>query len=270
MDRLIHRSKRVISFLQRYQKYPLFIPIYGITYFLKGFSLHAHFLTNEEVVEELKKGKSIIRLGDGDIVNIQLDMDNCYHKPSERLKEMYRTIIMSYSKKSPYMLSVPIFINKTNKELKALGPRKLEWGLPMKIMFLLQFNRKAPYMDAHSFYYDNYFESVVAPLFLNKKVIFIANGKTIEKQKANEKLPWKDAIFIESPATDAMDAYESIQEKLDNALATIGKENAVIFFAMGPVGKGMAYEYAHKGYQSIDIGKVCEVMFTGESIQYLI
>ena len=67
-----------------------------------------------------------------------------------------------------------------------------------------------------------------------------------------------------------MDAYENIKRNLDKTLNGIGKNDVVIFSAMGPVGKYIVYEYANKGYQGIDIGKVAEVMFTGESIAYLI
>ena len=125
-------------------------------------------------------------------------------------------------------------------------------------------------MDAHNFYYDNYFEQTIAPLFASKKVIFITNKKTINKQKGNKNLLWQDAIYIESPEINAMDAYENIKRNLDKTLNGIGKNDVVIFSAMGPVGKYIVYEYANKGYQGIDIGKVAEVMFTGESIAYLI
>ena len=140
----------------------------------------------------------------------------------------------------------------------------------MKVMFLLRFNKNCPYADAHNFYYDNYFENVIAPLFKDKRVVFITNKKTIEKQKGNKNLLWQDAMYVESPEINAMDTYEDIKHNLDKALNGIDKKNVVIFGAMGPVGKYIIYEYANKGYQGVDIGKVSEVMFTGESIQYLI
>ncbi len=270
MSRLIRIFKRISAFVYRYRKYPLFIPVYGIVYFMKGFSLHARFYTDEELLSELAKGKSIVRLGDGDIINIQFDMDNCYHRSDKRLRHMYKEIIETYNTKSPYILSVPIFMNTTNAELKALGPRKLEWGIPMKIMFMLQFNRSMPYMDAHNFYYDNYLEQTIAPLFKDKQLIVITNRRVIDKQKNNPRLPWNNIIYIEAPEINAMDAYESIKQQLDEIFSGKDKKKFVMFVAMGPVGKYIVYEYAHRGYQGIDIGKGVETMFTSESIQYLI
>lgn len=262
------KISRIFAFLKRYIKHPLYIIVYACTYFLKGFASKIQFYTDEEMIDFLKKGKSIIRLGDGDIVHIQLGIDNPCQHPDKRLRDMYTTIIINYKKNSSYILSVPIFLNKTNSELRSLGKRKLEWGLPMKVMFFLCFNKNIPYMDAHNFYYDNYFEQTVAPIFKNRKAIFVTNKTTIGKQKNNKNLPWQDAIYIESPGSNAMDKYEDIKRALDKVLTGFDKNSVVVFYAMGPVGKYLAYEYANRGYQGIDIGKVSEVMFTGESIQH--
>jgi hypothetical protein len=221
-------------------------------------------------VTELKKGKTIIRLGDGDMVSIPLDLENCYHYSSQRLKDMYREIISDYRSSSPYVLSVPIFVNTKNTELSKMGSGKRRWGVSMKTMFFLQFNKDVPYMDAHNFYYDNFFEGIIAPVFKDKQVVFVTNKNTIEKQKNNQNLPWKNPIYVETPFVDAMNAYEDIKKDLDQKIAPYSKGDIVIFAAMGPVGKYIVYEYAKKGYQGIDIGKVCEVMYTGESIQYMI
>lgn len=264
------KISKIFAFLKRYAKHPLYVTLYGCTFFLKGFGLKIQFYNNEELLGLLKRGKSIIRLGDGDIVSIPLDLENCYHRSSKELKDMYTTIIKNYHKDSPYILSVPKFLNMTNTELKNLGERKLEWCLPMKVMFVLNFNKDYAYADAHNFYYDNFFEKLIDPLFREKRVIFISNRKTIEKQKRNKNLPWRDVVYVESPEVNAMDAYIDIKHNLNKALIGTDKKDVVIYNAMGPVGKYIVYEYANRGYQGIDIGKVSEVMFTGESIQYLI
>lgn len=264
------KVSRIFEFLKRYTKHPLYIFVYALAYFMRGFECKIRFYSDDEVIDLLKKGKSIIRLGDGDIVNIPLDIENCYHRPDQKLKDMYSEIIKNYSAGGSYVLSVPIFLNMTNTNLAKLGKGKLEWGLPMKVMFFLRFNKNCSYMDAHNFYYDNYFEGMIAPLFKDRLAIFITNKKTIEKQKNNKSLLWQDAVYIEAPEIDAMDEYENIKRNLNRVLEGIDKNKVVIFAAMGPVGKYLVYEYANMGYQGVDIGKVSEVMFTGESIQYLI
>ncbi len=258
------------AFIKRYRKHPLYMLVYVLGFFQKNFASHIYFYTDEELVELLKEGKTIIRLGDGDIVSIQLDLENCYHISDKRLKDMYATLIREYKNGSPYILSVPVFVNTKNTDLKKLGKGKLQWGMAMKTMFFLKFNKDVPYMDAHNFYYDNYFEGKIAPLFIDKQVVFITNRNTIEKQKNNPNMPWKNAIYVESPFVDAMNSYEAIKKDLDQKISQYNKKDIVIFAAMGPVGKYILYEYAEKGYQGIDIGKVCEVMFTGESIQYMV
>ena len=87
------KISRILAFLKRYIKHPLYIIVYVSVYFLKGFAFKIQFYTNEELVDLLRRGKSIIRLGDGDIVSIPLDIENCYHRSDQKLKDMYATII---------------------------------------------------------------------------------------------------------------------------------------------------------------------------------
>ena len=270
MSHVVQFLSKAFAFLVRYRKHPLYVLVFLWGYCLRNFTFSIHFYTNEELVSHLEKGKSLIRFGDGDMVSIPLDLENCYHVSSQKLKDMYATIIREYRDTSPYVLSVPVFVNMKNTELKEMGPGKLRWGVSMKTMFFLRFNKKVAYMDAHNFYYDNFFEGIIAPIFKDKQVVFVTNKNTIERQRNNQNLPWKNPIYVETPFVDALNAYDSIKKELDDKIAPFRKKDIVIFAAMGPVGKYILYEYAEKGYQGIDIGKVCEVMFTGESIQYMI
>ncbi|MFH1188281.1 MAG: GT-D fold domain-containing glycosyltransferase [bacterium] len=240
---------------------------YIYVFFLKDFSFKIHFYTPIELAELIQEGKSIIRLGDGEI-NLFHGFKNHYHFFSPSLKDMIKKIITSYSSESLYILSVPRFINVSNQELKMIG--KLSVWLPLKVVFLLLFPKKISYMDSHNFYYDEYFENFLTPLFVNKKIIFVTNGKTIKKQKQNTKLPWKDIVYIETPETDALISYDNIVTLINKEIKKHNSKDVVLFIAMGPVGKYLIYEYADRGYQGIDIGKIAEVMFTGESVQYLI
>lgn len=253
------------------KKYLLKHPIYVLTcvifYFLKDFRIKINFYSDKEIVEGLKQGKSIIRFGDGDIVNILLGMENIYHRDDKNLRKMYEEIVSSYTKKSEYIFSVPRFITMNHKELIALGEGKLNWGVRMKAMFFLHFNKNVSYMDAHNFYYDNYFATVFAPVFKDKKVICLTNKRVIEDQRKNKAIPWKDIFYIESPEINAMDAYERIVTSLGEELSKYNKQDVVIFAAMGPVGKCIIFKYAQKGYQGIDIGRGLEVMYKDESLE---
>lgn len=259
---------RAINFLKRYLlKHPIYVVTYICTYYLKGFAFNEHFYSKEEIKELILRGKSIIRFGDGEI-NLLLDLKNHYHKFSPKLKEMIKEITASYSKDSHYILSIPKFINFRNEELKKIG--KLNVWMPLKVMFLLMFSKNIGYMDAHNFYYDNYFEEVVAPIIKDKKIILITKKETIEKQKNSNYIPWKYASYIETPEENAIERYEDIKKSLNKELLNYKKEEIVLLVAMGPVGKYLIFEYGNKGYQGIDAGFVVEKMFTGESVQYLI
>lgn len=263
------KVKRIISFVLRYVfTHPIYAVMYGVCLLRKNFVFNIHLYTPEEIALMIKNGKSVIRLGDGEISTIPLGLPNCYQEPNKVIKKMLRTIVRDYTAHCPYVLSVPRFINMKNSELKSIG--KLYVWLPIKVMFLLRFNKKTSYMDAHNFYYDNYFDTIVAPIIKNKKIICVTNKKTIEKQKKNINLPWREIFYVECPEYDALDSYDTITTSIDTFATQYDKRDIVILVAVGPVGKYLAYEYAHKGYQSLDIGKVAEVMFTGESIQYLI
>jgi hypothetical protein len=247
--------------------HPIYTVVYALTLFQRSFRFTAHFSTEAEVTDLLRSGKSIIRFGDGEI-NLLLGLRNHYHPFSSKLQGMLRDIVAKYRKTSPYLLSIPRFVNVSNDELRAIG--KLNVWMPLKVMFLLCFPKRMPYMDAHNFYYDGYFERVIVPVIADKSVILITNAATIHKQKNNPRFPWKAASFVETPEADSLIASDEIRHSVDMALSGLRHEDAVLLFALGPVGKHMVKEYAEKGYQSLDIGKVAEVMFTDESIEWMI
>lgn len=260
--------KRVIKFLNQYLfKYPDYVFFYALFSWQKDFTLKVSLLNDNEVKESVKKGKSFIRFGDGEI-NVLLGLRNHYQNFSPRLQKMLNEVVLNYSHKCDYILGVPRFVNVTNKELRHMG--KLRVWLPLKIIFLLRFNRQISYMDSHNFYYDDYFERVIVPEILDKNIIIVTKKETITQLQRNKKLPWENIIYIETPENNALDFYDDIKKSIDSKLEGQDKRNVVLLFAMGPLGKYLIYEYAKSGVQCLDIGKVAEVMFTDVSISYLI
>ena len=80
-------------------------------------------------------------------------------------------IVESYHQDSPYILSVPRFTNCIKKELESIG--KLQVWLPLKVMLGIYFNKTLAYLDAHSFYYDGYFERTVGSVIADKQVVLV-------------------------------------------------------------------------------------------------
>jgi Glycosyltransferase GT-D fold len=260
--------KRSYNFVKRYLfKNPLYIFLYALNFWRPGFVFKANLLSEAELIKEIEKGKSLIRMGDGEI-SLMLGLKNHYQNFSPELKRAMFDIVLGYKDNSPYILSIPRFINCTNDELHGMG--KFQVWMPLKVMFLLYFNKSTSYLDAHSFYYDGYFERTVGPAIVAKKVILITKEETIRKQELNPNIPWTDFQSVVVPSEESLSAYDVIKADIEKALIGLDKKSVVLLFAMGPVGKILALEYAKLGVQSIDIGKVAEVMYTGESIAYIV
>lgn len=259
---------RGFNFLIRYVfTNPRYVFRYLLVFWRQGFSFQARLLSEQEFIVELKKGKSLIRLGDGEI-NLMLGLRNHYQNFSPVLQQAMFKIVEGYNHNSPYLLSLPRFINCTNKELRSMG--KLQVWLPLKVMFGIYFKKTLAYLDAHSFYYDGYFERTVGPVIERKHIVLITRQETIDKQKNNKNIPWRRVSYIAVPEEEALSSYESIKEKIKQTINPTELDNTVLLFAMGPVGKWLAFEFSEQGLQSIDIGKVAEVFYTGESIAYIV
>jgi len=228
---------------------------------------HVRFFSQQELIDNLKRGRSLIRIGDGEI-NFFIGIGNPYQKYDDRIRSMLNEIITSYSPSSQYMLSVSQPISIPNWELKKIGRFKV-WQ-PFKIMFKFIFPHNVGYADTHQFYYDNFFEAIVAPIFHNRQVILVTRRETLDKQSQNILLPWKNMTLLETPSGDAVTSYEKLKADLDKVLKEFSKSETVIFFAVGPAGKYLMYELSKTGWQCLDIGKRAEVMFGGPSIEYLI
>ena len=210
-------------------------------------------------------GKSFIRLGDGEI-NLLPGLRNVYQSFSESLRDGMRSLIREYRAECPYVLGIPRSITRTNREL-AERNRLYIW-MPFKVFFWWMFPKNVSYMDAHAFYYDRYFEQVFAPLMRDKKVIVVTNATIVEKMRMNPRIPWKGVDYIETPAEQALGAYDVIVREI--AAKVVRKDQTVLLFGLGPLGKMMIKEYSEKGFQSIDVGRGLEAMFTDESLESLI
>jgi len=223
--------------------------------------------SKDEIQKEIINGRSLIRLGDGEI-NLLLSLSNHYQKFSPVVQKMLLKIISKYKNNSPYILAIPRFVNVTNTELKFI--KKFNVWLPLKVVFYLKFRKDVNYFDAHNFYYDDYFESVVGPCLVDKNVVLITKKETIDFQSKNVNIPWKNLTFIEVPDSQALDSFKDIKLKIDSHIKLLSSDKTVLLFALGPVGKYLTYDFACSGVQSLDIGKVAEVMYNNISLEYLI
>lgn len=259
---------RIFNFVRRYLKHPLYILTYGVLYLIPGFRIRIPIYSEDEVRALLRAGKSLIRFGDGEI-NLLLGLRNHYQEFSPKLRGQLQDIIRGYTPTSPYILAVPRAITNRNDRLREI--HRFNVWLPFKTVFMLSFPRRMPYVDAHCFYYDGYIERVVVPAVGDASIVLVTNAKTIQKQQGNPRLPWSDIRYVATPEEGLLETCDEIVRAIDATLRVFPREKRpVLLFALGPVGKHLIRQYSESGYQSIDIGRGAEVMFTDESIEQLI
>ena len=260
----MHFFFRLGKFLKNYLfRHPLYVLTYSFFYFRSDCVSNITLLNKEAVTEAIVKGKSIIRFGDGEI-NLFLGIDNHYQKYSLALAQALKNIISQTSAESPHLLALPRFLNWPNTKLNSI--KRLHLWLPFKVFFFFLFPKNIGYMDAHNFYYDNYFETVLAPVLPKVPIIILTNQATIDSMQKNENLPWSDVRYIRCPDFNAYEVVSDIKRQLDTELVTLSVKPTILI-ALGPVGKCLAFEYSQKGYQCIDIGRGIERIYTDVSLE---
>lgn len=258
---------RGYKFIKRYiLTNPLYVAAFVFWYPWQGFVLKIRSETDAELGTAIREGKSLIRLGDGEI-NLLLGLRNHYQDFNKDLKKHIWRIVTSYSSSSPYVLAVPFSIKFSNRELRRIN-RLYVW-MPFKVMFWLYFNKAPAYTDAHAFYYDGYFERFVGPELKDKKIILITNAKIIAKWRHNPRLPWSNVEYVVTPEENVLSVYGDIRQKILQCLDKTDPLQTTLIFAMGPVGKELCFELSDR-VQCLDLGRGAETIYSDESIQDVI
>lgn len=247
--------KKSIKFIKNYVfKNPVFVCKYILAYFQKDYKTGAIFYSEQAFFDEIQKGKSIIRIGDGEIGLIH-GRDIHYQKYARDLSQNLKDIIKQYDEKSTYVLSIPIFVNHKNEELNRTS-EKLSCWLPLKIEFNAMFNKKVPYADAHFFYYKDKMLDFFERFLTDCHVLFVTNEKTINsiKKSIDTKLELKSFDFVTTPSEDSFFHVDDIKNAIDEKLIGHGKKHVKIVISTGPTSKYLAYIYSKSGYICYDFG----------------
>lgn len=251
----------MISFLKRGKKFvttylyknPVFVLVYGMVFFIPGFSFKVSFYSNTECADELKKGKSMIRLGDGEI-HMMNGGGIGFQKYEKEIDRALFSCIKNYTNDSKYILCInERVMNKTNKYLRSVG--QLFLWLPMKVYYFLYFNKTAKYFDASAFYYKNSFDNILNEFLETKKIVLITNEKNsvnFKKSKYGNKI---QKIII-TPEKNSFDEYSKIRAVL---VGYEGDKDIVVLLSCGPTGKLVVYEFMDK-VQCLDIGHGLEIV----------
>ena len=261
-----------LQFIKKYLlKDPIFVVKYLLAYPQKKYSTNAKFYKNEEFIEQLKRGKSLIRIGDGEI-GLLHGIDISYQKHSKELENGLRDSISEYNDTSPYILAIPVFVNDTNDQLRLIE-RKLNCWLPLKIEFNRIFNKKTKYADAHFFYYKNNFEKFLEPYLLNKKLIINTTKENITAQKEFIEKKFTVLGWVEAKSPDPFAILIQTKKEIDLILEKYeesdgDKKDIVLILSAGPMSKVLAHTYSKEGVQALDIGKGFEHIYNNNNFEH--
>lgn len=242
-----------------------YLLLYLYRYFQNNHRNNCKFYTEEEFVHLIGKGKSIIRIGDGEIGLLHF-LPVIYQIYSDAIRNDFKKIIQDYNDDSDYLLLIPTFVNYTNAELKRTNHFKIYRQL--KITYELLFNKNAKYFDQLAFYKDVNFKKLILPYIKTKKVIIVTNRENKEKI-ASSPLSSNEYFYVTCENENTYESRLIIQNDIIDIIYRTGlpKNNFVILMSAG-LSKTIIYDLSSEGYQVLDIGKGLESYYTETSIEY--
>lgn len=259
---------RGLRFLIRHLFYhPRFLFSYAVHFFASDYTFKVNFYQPNELRMHLAAGKSIIRMGDGEVY-LMNGGDLGFQRYHPELARMLFEIISTYTDQSRYVLGVnEIPLIRTNKEMREKN--LLHSWLPSKVYYDLYYNKRATYIDASVFYYNDVIPSHLGEYLASKHLVVVTKPENIDTFRANSQIPFTDVSFVETPATHAYDEYATIRNKVQIDVDTHGKERTVVLAAFGPASKVLAYELSEDGVVVIDIGHGLDIAYSERKIDYI-
>jgi Glycosyltransferase GT-D fold len=219
-----------------------------------------HFYDSKDVAREVSAGKSLIRLGDGEI-HLLNHGDIPFERSTPKLRSLMMASITEYNVASPYIVALnKAPLQKSNRELNDKG--LLECWLPSKVYYNLYFNHKASYADAALFYFKDTIPKYFETYLLTKQILFVSNSRSCAAFKENQRVPFPGVNFIETPETGSFGEYDRIKSEVVSCANKAGKDKVVVLAAFGPASKVLAYELSKIGIQVLDVGQGITAAYT--------
>lgn len=257
------RISKIIGWGNFFVKNPIFLILFVKNFFSKEFNIKAKIISTEELINNyLESGKSIVRLGDGDM-GVMHGKEIFHQSVDRNLSEDLYKIVKEYTFESPYILSIPKFVNYTNAELRKNG--NFACWYPFKVEFVRFFNRDLSYADAHLFYFKEITEVVMKKFVIGKKVIFISNEEIIEKIKSTD-LTSSESSFYITPSSGAYNFKNKILSDLEELITP----EDVLVVSCGCLSRIIVAHFSKRGNQSFDIGTGIASYINNEDYSHLI
>jgi len=261
--------RKIYKAIQKYLfKDTRYFLLYLYRYFQNNYHNNCKFYSKEEFLNLIKSGKSILRIGDGEIGILHYLPIGGYQRCSDSIRNDFLKIVKNYNENSKYILMIPLYVNQTNTELKKAG--RFQGYMPLKLTYEMIFNKNVKYFDQHAFYRDDGFKELIIPYIKSKKVIIVTNKQNIEKIK-NSKFSDKSYQYIECPSENAYESRLEIQKNIVDLINKSGLSKSDFIVLMGAgLSKPIIYDMCEQEYQLLDIGKGLESYFFEISVQNII
>lgn len=222
-------------------------------------------LSAKDTIQQITKGKSLIRIGDGESMLI-MGRSIPYQAYAPPIKTGLDRIIADYQQTSRYIVAIPTFALVANETELRKQHRMRIWRL-FRVLFKHRFNQSLPYADAVMFYQQGFFETNFGPLLKHRHVIVVTRASTLDTTlQTYINRAAMQSTFIVAPSTDSFSHINQLRTDIDTAINTQPNTSPLILIAIGPASKLLAYEYASRDIQVIDIGHGMEII--GRNIDY--
>lgn len=262
-EKFLNIANKPLRLLHYFSVDPNFTYKYLGNYFNKDYSSQVLKISDSEFEDLLQQGKSVIRLGDGEIHIANhgyLGQQEYSKKITEGIKDIIKfTWSKEYeSGESGLILCIPHrYIEMTNEKIRENGLMRC-W-LPFRIYYRMYFNKKARYYDAHVFYENGSFKKYILPQLEGQNVLFVTNEKNVKLLKNNEDKFKFNAYYFAVPEKDSFSMYEDVKQRV----LSFSKQypNIKVVLAMGTPSKLLAFDLSSNN-------NIC-CYDTGFGIQYI-
>lgn len=247
---------------------PAYLFHYLYRYPQPGFRPPVRFMDEDALTGHLAGGKSLIRLGDGDIWHTNFS-DQEYQRYHPRLRDYLLKIIRGYDSRSgPYLLGLAkAWIGKSNAELREAG--KLRMWLPSKIAFQRFFHAGETYFDAHLFYRGGAFERTLGDVLSRYRNIVVTHAANISRLEKTGFAEGLQVAFIECPAENAFDQFDALLGAILKEVGS-GADRHRVLLSAGPASKALVYELSKRGIVSYDLGHGIEIVGSNQTLEHVI
>ncbi len=221
------------------------------------FGVNSSILSAEQTVREIKRGKSLIRFGDGEF-GIYQGKSIHYQPYSQELKEEFIKIKQSYENSSedcPYLLAVPKkYMQDTALSLCKKRVVAASWA-QARLYFKKNFNLHLSYGDAFLFEKAN--RNIYGEIWnddSNRKIIFVHNNADYADYFS--KSYKKQVLFVKCESQNAFSKIESLEKEIKRVIIenSLEREQVQLVVSAGPAGKVLVYRFSLEGYHCIDAG----------------